>query len=80
MSVDAATWDAPGPAPDLVPGPCPAILHPDLFADEVGRVEPVAAAFGAMTPHAFAAVDGPAELIVIFDRDGQRAHDHREHP
>jgi transcriptional regulator with XRE-family HTH domain len=35
-----------------------------------------AAEFGTMTPHAFAAVDSPAELIVIFDRDGQRAHVH----
>lgn len=37
-----------------------------------------AAEFGTMTPHAFAAVDGPAELIMIFDRDGQRAHVHSE--
>jgi transcriptional regulator with XRE-family HTH domain len=37
-----------------------------------------AAEFGTMTPHAFAAVDGPAELITIFDRDGQRAHVHHE--
>jgi transcriptional regulator with XRE-family HTH domain len=37
-----------------------------------------AAEFGTMTPHAFAAVDGPAELIMIFDRDGQHAHVHRE--
>ena len=36
-----------------------------------------AAEFGTMTPHAFAAIDGPAELIMIFDRDGQRAHVHR---
>jgi transcriptional regulator with XRE-family HTH domain len=35
-----------------------------------------AAEFATMTPHAFAAVDGPAELIMIFDRDGQRAHVH----
>jgi transcriptional regulator with XRE-family HTH domain len=35
-----------------------------------------AAEFATMTPHAFAAVDGPAELITIFDRDGQRAHLH----
>lgn len=33
-----------------------------------------AAQFGTMTPHAFAAIDEPAELIVIFDRDGQHAH------
>ena len=36
-----------------------------------------AAEFGTMTPHSFAAVDGPAELLMIFDRDGQRAHVHR---
>jgi quercetin dioxygenase-like cupin family protein len=35
-----------------------------------------AAEFATMTPHAFAAIDGPAELIMIFDRDGQRAHVH----
>ena len=29
-----------------------------------------------MTPHAFDALDGPAELIMVFDRDGQRAHLH----
>ena len=37
-----------------------------------------AAEFATMTPHAFGAVDGPAELIMIFDRDGQRAHIHHE--
>jgi transcriptional regulator with XRE-family HTH domain len=36
------------------------------------------AEFATMTPHAMAAVDGPAELIMIFDRDGQRAHVHHE--
>ena len=36
-----------------------------------------AAEFATMTPHAFAAIDGPAELIVIFDREGQHAHVHR---
>jgi transcriptional regulator with XRE-family HTH domain len=35
-----------------------------------------AAEFATMTPHAFVAVDGPAELLMIFDRDGQRAHVH----
>lgn len=35
-----------------------------------------AAEFDTMTPHAVAALDGPAELIMIFDRDGQRAHVH----
>ena len=33
-----------------------------------------AAEFGTMTPHALVAVDGPVELIMIFDRDGHRAH------
>ena len=37
-----------------------------------------AAEFTTMTPHATAAIDGPAELIMIFDRDGQRAHVHDE--
>lgn len=37
-----------------------------------------AAEFATMTPHAIAALDGPAELIMIFDRDGRRAHLHRD--
>ena len=37
-----------------------------------------AAEFATMTPHAFAAIDRPAEVVMIFDRDGQRAHVHRE--
>jgi quercetin dioxygenase-like cupin family protein len=36
------------------------------------------AEFATMTPHALAAIDAPAELIMIFDRDGQRAHVHHE--
>jgi transcriptional regulator with XRE-family HTH domain len=36
-----------------------------------------AAEFSTMTPHAFDALDGPAELIMIFDRDGMQAHLHR---
>lgn len=35
-----------------------------------------AAEFSTMTPHAVDAIDGPAELVMIFDRDGQRAHLH----
>jgi quercetin dioxygenase-like cupin family protein len=38
------------------------------------------AEFSTMMPHAVAAIDGPAELIMIFDRDGQRAHVHHESP
>jgi transcriptional regulator with XRE-family HTH domain len=37
-----------------------------------------AAEFDTMTPHSFAAADAPAELIMIFDRDGQHAHVHRD--
>ncbi|MDP9075240.1 MAG: XRE family transcriptional regulator [Actinomycetota bacterium] len=37
-----------------------------------------AAEFTTMTPHAIAAIDEPAELIMIFDRDGQRVHIHHE--
>jgi transcriptional regulator with XRE-family HTH domain len=33
-----------------------------------------AAEFATMTPHAIAAFDATVELIMIFDRDGQRAH------
>ncbi|HEY0932680.1 MAG TPA: XRE family transcriptional regulator [Trebonia sp.] len=33
-----------------------------------------AAQFSTMSPHAITAQDGPAEIIVIFDRDGRRAH------
>ena len=39
-----------------------------------------AAEFATMTPHSIAAVDGPAELVMIFDRDGQRAHVHHQPP
>jgi transcriptional regulator with XRE-family HTH domain len=33
-----------------------------------------AAEFSTMTPHAIRAHDGPAELLVIFDHDGNEAH------
>ncbi len=36
-----------------------------------------AAEFETMTPHGFAAHEGPAEVLMIFDRDGQAAHTHR---
>jgi transcriptional regulator with XRE-family HTH domain len=41
-----------------------------------------AAEFATMTPHAFNAIDRPAEVIMIFDREGQRAHTHHgtDHP
>lgn len=37
-----------------------------------------AAEFATMTPHAIVALDAPAELLMIFDRDGHRAHVHHE--
>jgi transcriptional regulator with XRE-family HTH domain len=39
-----------------------------------------AAEFATMTPHAIAALDEPAEVVMVFDRDGQRAHVHHESP
>ena len=36
-----------------------------------------AAEFATMTPHSVTAVDGPADLIMLFDRDGHQAHTHR---
>lgn len=36
-----------------------------------------AAEFATMTPHAVAAIGRPAELLMIFDRDGRRAHAER---
>jgi transcriptional regulator with XRE-family HTH domain len=35
-----------------------------------------AAAFSTMIPHAFGAHEGPAEVLCIFDHDGQRTHLH----
>ncbi|MFT3854525.1 MAG: XRE family transcriptional regulator [Ilumatobacteraceae bacterium] len=36
-----------------------------------------AAEFATMTPHALTALDGPAEIVMCFDRDGQRVHVHQ---
>ena len=36
-----------------------------------------AAEFSTMTPHALSAIDGPAELVMIVNRDGLHAHVHR---
>jgi hypothetical protein len=33
-----------------------------------------AAEFSTMIPHAFGASGGPAEVLAIFDHDGQRTH------
>ncbi|MBV9581295.1 MAG: helix-turn-helix transcriptional regulator [Chloroflexi bacterium] len=37
-----------------------------------------AAEFATMTPHAISALDAPAVIIMIFDRDGQHVHVHRD--
>ncbi len=40
-------------------------------------VEPgEAAEFSTMVPHAFAAYDGPVEVLAILDHEGERAHLH----
>jgi DNA-binding XRE family transcriptional regulator/quercetin dioxygenase-like cupin family protein len=67
-------------------------VHPghDWFSVIEGRVQLLlgdreivvdtgeAAEFATMTPHAIRAMEGPAELIMIFDRDGQQAHVHHD--
>lgn len=35
-----------------------------------------AAEFSTMTPHAVTAIDWPAEVVMVFDRDGEQAHLH----
>lgn len=48
-----------------------------LLGERAMLVEPgEAAEFATMTPHAFMAIGGPAEVIMIFDRDGQQVHRH----
>lgn len=52
-----------------------------VLGDRQIVVEPgEAAEFSTLTPHAIAAVDEPAELIMVFDPDGQRAHLHHQDP
>lgn len=72
-------------------GPVDQRVHPghDWFCVLEGRIRLLlgdrkivvetgeAAEFTTMTPHAIQAIDAPAELIMIVDRDGQRAHVHR---
>jgi transcriptional regulator with XRE-family HTH domain len=47
---------------------------------EIEVHEGEAAEFSTMTPHGFGAVGGPAEVVMIFDRDGRHAHLHGLHP
>lgn len=46
----------------------------DLGEREVLVETGEAAEFNTMTPHSFAAIDGPAEVIMVFDREGRRVH------
>ncbi|HWG12151.1 MAG TPA: XRE family transcriptional regulator [Streptosporangiaceae bacterium] len=46
-----------------------------FLGERTVTVEPgQAAEFSTMIPHAFGAASGPAEIIGIFDHDGQRTH------
>jgi transcriptional regulator with XRE-family HTH domain len=47
---------------------------------EIFVEEGEAAEFDTMTPHSIAAIGSPAELIMVFDRDGHRAHVHNMSP
>ncbi len=54
-------------------------LHRPAIAQLCGEVivdAGEAAEFDTMIPHLFQAEGGPAEIISLFDRDGQRAHLH----
>ena len=73
--------DAPDPEPQVHPG------HDFMFVLDgtvrltLGGVDHVVSAgesaeFSTMTPHAVVAVDRPAEVLMIFDRDGALAHLH----
>ena len=51
-----------------------------LLGERIIQVETgEAAEFSTMTPHAVDAVDGPAEILMVFGGDGQRAHLHTQH-
>lgn len=46
-----------------------------LLAERVIIVETgQAASFSTMVPHAFGAVDGPAEILAVLDHEGRRTH------
>jgi len=67
MTVDADTCETLFAAAGADP--------PPLFEIDVSAGE--AAEFATMVPHSMSALDGkPAEAIMIFDREGQRAHVH----
>ncbi|GHH74947.1 transcriptional regulator [Streptomyces sulfonofaciens] len=46
-----------------------------LLGERAIRIESgQAAEFSTMVPHAFGALDGPAEILGVFDPEGQRTH------
>ncbi|MCO1597497.1 XRE family transcriptional regulator [Micromonospora sp. RHAY321] len=49
-----------------------ALLHLGDRRITVGAGE--AAEFSTMTPHSIGALDGPVEILTMFDQDGERAH------
>lgn len=51
-------------------------VHLALGERHITVQEGEAAEFTTMTPHAVTAVDGPAELLMVFDGEGRRAHLH----
>ena len=71
-----------------VPDPPEAQVHPGhdwvfvldgsvelTLGERTIRIEPgESAEFPTMTPHAFRAIGGPAEVLMVFDRDGAHAH------
>ena len=71
--------DAPAPEPQVHPG------HDFMFVLDgtvrltLGETQNLVTAgesaeFSTMTPHSVTAVDGPAEVLMMFDRDGAASH------
>lgn len=50
----------------------------ELLLDNLSHVVQTgdAASFSTMVPHAMGALDGPAELLLVLDREGDRVHQH----
>jgi DNA-binding XRE family transcriptional regulator/quercetin dioxygenase-like cupin family protein len=56
----------------VIDGPVRLILGARQLEVQSGE----AAEFSTMTPHAVSAIDRPAEIVMVIDRDGERAHLH----
>jgi len=73
--------DAPEPEPQVHPGhDFMFVLHGtvQLTLGEARHVVATgeSAEFSTMTPHAVMPIDGPADVLMVFDRDGAQAHVH----